>query len=259
MASWRPRGGGIQLDTSLADAATPCYSNTTICQTMDPVSPPTAAPKSAIATMNETMRSVLDSLANLDGSWSNVGNASPSMTTLLEDIASVRVQFDHAKDEHLGRTGTLKNRIHDELQNEISEQLRADIKAKIRSEIHGQTQAQVDQQITEYIPIPLGKQLEETNTKLSQVKISIANAEARKRNSEFTLTHNKDDKLGVILNDKGKKSDIYPEDLNSFLSVYKHVVQLLADYGLGSDEDPRKNCNRFLDYIGISSATRIYC
>ncbi len=53
---------------------------------------------------------------------------------------------------------------------------RADIKAKIRSEIHGQTQAQVDQQITEYIPIPLGKQLEETNTKLSQVKISIANA-----------------------------------------------------------------------------------
>ncbi len=93
--------------------------------------------------------------------------------------------------------------------------------------------------------------------------------EARKRNSEFTLTHNKDDKLGVILNDKGKKSDIYPEDLNSFLSVYKRehrqltrqfiadasragadVVQLLADYGLGSDEDPRKNCNRFLDYIG---------
>ncbi|KAF9039458.1 hypothetical protein BDZ89DRAFT_1060905 [Hymenopellis radicata] len=228
---------------------------------MDPVSTPTsAAPKSAIAIIDESMRAALDALAALDGSWSNVGNASPSMTTLLEDIASVRAQFNDTKDEHLRRTSMLKNRIHDDLQNEITEHLRADIKSTIKSEIHDQTRAQVDQQIKKYIPIPLDKQLAETNAKLDQVRISINNAEARKRNSEFTL--------GVILNDKGKQSNVYPRDLSSFeclqsrfvadaLRVAAVVVKLLADYGLASEDNFRSNCNRFLDYIGASSAGRI--
>ncbi|KIY68067.1 hypothetical protein CYLTODRAFT_351970, partial [Cylindrobasidium torrendii FP15055 ss-10] len=125
------------------------------------------------------------------------------------------------------------------------------IQDEIRKVVQEKARDGVDAQITDYIPVSLGKQVEETEAKIKQVKNAVKNAEARQTNAVLDINDNLDDTLGVVLKPNGEKSDLYPCDLRSFMFFREEQVnKLLTDFDLGNTGDGVENQNRFLDYIG---------
>ncbi|KAK0454632.1 hypothetical protein EV421DRAFT_1887213 [Armillaria borealis] len=136
--------------------------------------------------------------------------------------------------------------------NELADKTKATphITSEIKGVIEKEAKIQVDKQIEKHIAIPLTKQKEETDERLSEVQVSLTNSKARIANAAITLEH-MNDKLEPLLKKDGERSKVYPADLTSLFAYdLKMVRELLHDYGLESDTDLRVNLNRFLDYIG---------
>ncbi|KAG7449641.1 uncharacterized protein BT62DRAFT_598244 [Guyanagaster necrorhizus] len=175
----------------------------------------------------------------------------------MKEIEALRaaVKANGAKEQE--QVGQVKNRLHEELKTEILDALRPHITSEIKSVIEKETKTQVDLKINNHISIPLATQEEETEEKLSEVRVSLANSKARIANAAITLEH-MNDKLEVLLKKDGKRSKLYPADLTSLFAYnLDRVRELLQDYGLESDTNLRANLNRFIDYIGIPQESRI--
>ncbi|KAK0460914.1 uncharacterized protein EV420DRAFT_1266819 [Desarmillaria tabescens] len=192
----------------------------------------------------------------------------------MKDIEELRAKVKANGAREKEEVSKVKNRVHEELQKEILDSLRcgslyirridrqvssyfrSQITSEIKSVIEKETKNQVDRQISDHISIPLAKQKEETEGRLSEVKVSLVNSRARIANAAITLEH-MNDKLDVLLKKDGERSKIYPADITSLLAYdAKMVRDLLCDYGLESDADLNVNLNRFIHYIGECSSCR---
>ncbi|PBK82860.1 hypothetical protein ARMGADRAFT_946013, partial [Armillaria gallica] len=172
------------------------------------------------------------------------------------EIEELRATVKENGARERGEVGRVKDRVHEELGREVMNSLRPHITSEIKGVIEKETKIQVDKQIEKHIAIPLPKQKEETEERLSEVKISLTNSKARIANAAITLEH-MNDKLEPLLKKDGKRSKIYPADLTSLFAYdSKMVRELLQDYKLESETDNRVNLNRFLDYIGVYSSPR---
>lgn len=197
------------------------------------------------------------SLKNFATGLSKVNEVSPSSDSILKEIEELRAKVKANGAREKGEVGKVKDRVHEELTKEILDKLRPHIAGEIKGAIEKEAKVQVDKQIGKYIPVPLATQKQETEERLSEVRISLTNSKARIANAAITLEH-RNDKLEPLLKKDGERSKIYPADLTSLFAYdLKMVRDLLHDYNLESETDIRVNFNRFLDYIGIPQDSRI--
>ncbi|KAF9451483.1 hypothetical protein P691DRAFT_663049, partial [Macrolepiota fuliginosa MF-IS2] len=94
---------------------------------------------------------------------------------------------------------------------------RAGIKDQVRAAIGVQTKHQVNRQIVRYVPVPLEKQAIDSKRRLAEVKIALANSEARAQNAMLDSS-SEYEPLAVVLTDSGERSAYYPADLGSLFS-----------------------------------------
>ncbi|KAG6902366.1 hypothetical protein C0995_000928 [Termitomyces sp. Mi166 len=111
-----------------------------------------------------------------------------------------------------------------------------DISAWVKSEIALQVRKQVNEQIREYIPVPLQQQVSENKKQIFDIKISLLNSKARARNSTLKTT-NLDEPLMALYKLDGNKSNLYPADLRSLFAYDLDTVkELVKDFGMEADD-----------------------
>lgn len=216
-----------------------------------------ASIKTAVDELADKRKATGVSLDNFATGLGKVNDVSPSIEGILKEIEELRARVKDNGVRERVEVGRVKDKVHEELGREVLNSLRPHITSEIKGVIEKETKIQVDKQIEKHIAIPLPKQKEETEERLSEVKISLTNSKARIANAAITLEH-MNDKLEPLLKKDGKRSKIYPADLTSLFAYdSKMVRELLQDYKLESETDNRVNLNRFLDYIGIPQDSRI--
>ncbi|KXN85302.1 Putative 2-hydroxyacid dehydrogenase UNK4.10 [Leucoagaricus sp. SymC.cos] len=135
---------------------------------------------------------------------------------------------------------------------EIESRLREGIRKQIRDTIRARVKEEVDRQIVSYVPIPLDKQLVDMKKRGKEVKIALANSEARTQNSTLNI-NSEYESLAPILTDSGDKSALYPADLGNLFSYDEESLRaLLRSYGLEVEGDERSNVSEFLRFIGAT-------
>ncbi len=115
---------------------------------------------------------------------------------------------------------------------------RSQIHEQIKLEVAKQVKDQMDAQMDEHLPVPLGRQAEESRRQIVEVKHAFENSyayissnqrqtahgcracrEARRKNSGLRPSpSNMNDTLEVVLKPDGTKSTLYPANLRSLFS-----------------------------------------
>ncbi|KAG7091024.1 hypothetical protein E1B28_010085 [Marasmius oreades] len=172
------------------------------------------------------------------------------------DIGEDIKQLDTAvKRQRLKERDTLDNTkkwVREDLRSRILSRLQDDMQDHIKAEIAKTVKEQVDAQITNHIPIPLKEQLADCQAQVKCVTTSLTNSKARGIHAYYDLENSLQEPLKEFVNESGRKSDVYPADLNSLLTYdTENLKKLVRDYGLVVDNDRAVNINRFMDHIGI--------
>ncbi|KAF9565581.1 hypothetical protein CPC08DRAFT_704565 [Agrocybe pediades] len=122
----------------------------------------------------------------------------------------------------------------------------------VRAEITKQVKEQVDEQIVEHLPQSLQEQAEESKKQVEDVKISLANSEARLQNS-FVQTDYVYDRLAPILSAKGEMSPYYPVNVKSLFTYdLESAKELNRHYELTDSDNLQMNFKQFLKHIGTN-------
>ncbi|KAG5639474.1 hypothetical protein H0H81_001596 [Sphagnurus paluster] len=130
---------------------------------------------------------------------------------------------------------------------------RDDISAKIREEVALQVKQQVDEQIQDHIPIPLAQQSLENKRQISDIRVTLANSEAREKNSHLQAT-NLDELLMPILKPDGTESELFPADLRALFAYDLEMSKaLLKDFEMEAGDSLQVNFGRFIRHIGIEN------
>ncbi|GLB37762.1 putative D-isomer specific 2-hydroxyacid dehydrogenase family protein [Lyophyllum shimeji] len=157
---------------------------------------------------------------------------------------------DHAKVQSQFIRGA-KRTIREDFKRTVSDRLRSDISAQIRREVAFQVKEQVDLQIRDHIPVPLEQQAIDNKRQISEIKVALANSEARAKNSHLQVT-NLDEPLVPILKPDGSRSKLFPADLRSLFSYDLDMAKaLVIDFDLEEDDSLQVNHDRFMRHIGI--------
>ncbi|KAF8070767.1 hypothetical protein FPV67DRAFT_1488664 [Lyophyllum atratum] len=201
--------------------------------------------------MQHTM-SGLDTTLKTFNEQSNVFNASvhPEMDKTAE-IQDLRKRLrDHGKEQSQLIRGAKKT-IREDFKKIVSDRLRDDISAQIKREVVSQVKVQMEQQIYDYIPVPLEQQAIDNKRQISEIKVALANSEARAKNSLLQAT-NLDEPLIPILTPDGRKSKLFPADLRSLFSYELDMAKaLVKDFEMEEDDSLQVNYGRFMRHIGF--------
>ncbi|KAF8222880.1 hypothetical protein L208DRAFT_1412747 [Tricholoma matsutake] len=144
-----------------------------------------------------------------------------------------------------------KEIIQDDLKTRIGECLRDHIRDSIKTEVATQVKQEVDTQIRYHIPISLTRQAVDANKGIADMRIALANSEARAKNASIHMT-DQDEPLAPVLKADGTRSELFPADLRTLLSYdFELVKMLVRDYELPEDTTSETNLmDQFMKNIG---------
>ncbi|KAG8917330.1 hypothetical protein FRC03_010594 [Tulasnella sp. 419] len=216
----------------------------------NPAPPDTAAVRELLSTMSQTMQALGQTFDTLSEQSTRVATLGP-MIDSAHQIHHLRRQMRAQEKKQDQRINSVKNLLKNILKEQVADSLRTQIQDQISIEVKYQVAEQVKKQLKEQLPADLKEQAEESSAQLMQVRSSLMNSEARRRNAALRAS-NLDDPLLVIVKPDGTESDLFPTDLRTLFSYDDETARdLVRDFGLPESDTREKNLNKFMAHAGI--------
>ncbi|KAF9504999.1 hypothetical protein BS47DRAFT_1354504 [Hydnum rufescens UP504] len=215
-----------------------------------PRTPGTPYPVGNTQAVNDLLVMMKNTLNTLGATFDSLGEQSAKVASLgpaldsARQIHELRKQMRNQEKTQDTRISDIRRLVQDDLKQQIADQIKAEIALQVKPE--------VDNQISVHLPIPLAIQAAESQQQLAQVKVSLQNGEARRRN-EHIRANNLDENLAPLVRQDGTPSPIFPVTLKALFSYELEMArQLVRDYGLVEHPIREVNLNRFMAFCGVS-------
>lgn len=208
--------------------------------------------------IDHPLRSMENTLGSLDGQFgmfndqlaelSDLGHIMPDHGREIGELQYKLQLHAHKKEAEIMAA---KEIIQDDLKTRIGECLRDHIRDSIKTEVATQVKQEVDTQIRYHIPISLTRQAVDANKGIADMRIALANSEARAKNASIHMT-DQDEPLAPVSKADGTRSELFPADLRTLLSYdFELVKMLVRDYELPEDTTSETNLmDQFMKNIG---------
>ncbi|KAF9788466.1 hypothetical protein BJ322DRAFT_634987 [Thelephora terrestris] len=202
-----------------------------------------------ITATTQVVNSTLDRLLSASSSPSTgIPDIDKSLEQIRKDLGVLTSTQSSEQDE-------IKTLLEDSLNNEVLQHISAQIERQIDTCIDETVNKLVEEELDKYVPKDVRSQVDKQRTELLTLQIQIHNSEARRSNSFIKTQKHFNENLQYLLDQGGRRSDIFPRTVNELLAYNdQKVLQLVQFFGMEHPDNNSKipNLNWFLRIIGVT-------